>query len=211
MDIKDLERLIADDPVSVLRVFYDLLSNSNSMSISSKTSDLFEELIAEIGLDDSIPIGIDDKYYDLEGDIQFFEQFLNEDTSSDVSPALLPTKSSLLVLPFPDPSQSGGKTRVMEIPSFGFHHMPSPRPAAYSPKEVMCRFYDPHLTSGDGFDHEIKSSSGVVAGPRFRCQMAGGLVPGINPEGSRIGYMAAFDRRIGCVVVVRGNGFQAND
>nr|GFB26847.1 hypothetical protein [Tanacetum cinerariifolium] len=60
-------------------------------------------------------------------------------------------------------------------------------------------------------DMPRQRSSGVVAGPRFRCQMAGGLVPGINPEGSRIGYMAAFDRRIGCVVVVRGNGFQAND
>ncbi|GKD13072.1 hypothetical protein Tco_1197479, partial [Tanacetum coccineum] len=52
--------------------------------------------------------------------------------------------------------QSGGKTRVMETPSFGFHHMPSPRPAAYSPKEVMYRYYHPHLTSGDGFDPEIK-------------------------------------------------------
>ncbi|GKC24408.1 hypothetical protein Tco_1026558 [Tanacetum coccineum] len=36
------------------------LGNSDSMSRSSETSDLFEELIAEIGLDDSIPIGIDD-------------------------------------------------------------------------------------------------------------------------------------------------------
>ncbi|GJV00165.1 hypothetical protein Tco_1329435 [Tanacetum coccineum] len=49
-----------------------------------------------------------------------------------------------------------GTTRVMETPSFGFHHMSSPRPAAYSPKEVMYRYYHPHLTSGDGFDPEIK-------------------------------------------------------
>ncbi|GKC95228.1 hypothetical protein Tco_1160670 [Tanacetum coccineum] len=75
------------------------------MSRSSETSDLFKELITEIGLDDSIPIGIDDRYYDLDGDILFFEQFLNEDTSSDVSPALLPTESSSLVLPLPDPRQ----------------------------------------------------------------------------------------------------------
>ncbi|GJT04436.1 hypothetical protein Tco_0838898 [Tanacetum coccineum] len=53
--------------------------------------------------------------------------------------------------------RSGGKTRVMETPSFSFHHMPSPRPAAYSPKEVMYCCYHPHLTSGDGFDPEIKS------------------------------------------------------
>nr|GEU40513.1 hypothetical protein [Tanacetum cinerariifolium] len=51
---------------------------------------------------------------------------------------------------------SGGKTRVMETSSFGFHHMPSPRHAAYSNKEVMYRYYHPHLTSGDGFDPEIK-------------------------------------------------------
>nr|GEV00073.1 ribonuclease H-like domain-containing protein [Tanacetum cinerariifolium] len=30
----------------------------------------------------------------------------------------------------------GGKTRVMETPSFGFHYMPSPHPAAYSSKEA---------------------------------------------------------------------------
>nr|GEU84726.1 NAC domain-containing protein [Tanacetum cinerariifolium] len=54
-------------------------------------------------------------------------------------------------------TQSGEETRVMEIPSFGFHHMQSPRPAAYSPKEVMYRFYHPQLTSGDGFDPKSKS------------------------------------------------------
>ncbi|GKF75019.1 hypothetical protein Tco_0224463, partial [Tanacetum coccineum] len=138
--------------------------------LSTKTSDLFEELIAEIGLDDSIPFEIDDRYYNSEGDILFFEQLLNEDTSSDVSPALLPIKSSLLVLPPPiskqfslreveifDPffslTQSGGTTRVMETSSLGFHHMPSPRPATYSPKEVMHIFYHPHHTSGDRFNH----------------------------------------------------------
>ncbi|GKG28746.1 hypothetical protein Tco_0416111, partial [Tanacetum coccineum] len=59
--------------------------------------------------------------------------------------------------PFFSLTQSGEETRVMETPSFGFHHMPSPRPAAYSPKEVMYRFYHPHLKSGNGFDPEIKS------------------------------------------------------
>ncbi|GJZ68322.1 hypothetical protein Tco_0631562 [Tanacetum coccineum] len=172
-DIEELERLLADDPVPVPSVFDGPLGNSDSMSRLTETSDLFEELTAEIGLDDSIPIGIDDRYYDSEGDILFFEQLLNEDTSSDVSPALLPTESSSLVLPPPvskqfslreverfDPffslTQSRGTTRVMETPSFGFHHMPSPRPAAYSPKEVMYRFYHPHHTLGDGFDHGPK-------------------------------------------------------
>ncbi|GJT00719.1 hypothetical protein Tco_0821888, partial [Tanacetum coccineum] len=128
-----------------------------------------EELTTETGLDDLISIDIDDRYYDSEGDIPYFEQLLNEDTSSDVSLALSPTESSSLVLPLPDPkqiclreverfdpffslTQSGEETRVMEIPSFGFHHMASPCPAAYSPKEVMYCYYHPHLTSGDGFD-----------------------------------------------------------
>ncbi|GKA45250.1 hypothetical protein Tco_0738046 [Tanacetum coccineum] len=172
-DIEELERLLADDPVPVLRVFDEPLGNSDSMSRSSETSDLFEELIAEFGLDDSIPTKIDDRYYDSEGDILYFEQLLNEDTSSDVSQALLPTESSSLVPPLPDPkqiclreverfyqlftlTQSGGKTRVMETPSFGFHHMPSPRPAAYSPKEVIYHYYHPHLTLGDGFNHGPK-------------------------------------------------------
>ncbi|GKF41591.1 hypothetical protein Tco_0124933, partial [Tanacetum coccineum] len=157
-DIEELERLLADDPLSFLRVFNEPLGNSDSMSRSSKTSDLFEELIAEFGLDDSIPTKIDDRYYDSDGDILYFEQSLNEDTSSDVSQALLPTESSSLVPLLPDPkqiclkeverfdpffflTQTGGKTRVMETPSFGFHHMPSPCPAAYSPKEVMYRYY----------------------------------------------------------------------
>ncbi|GJS73270.1 hypothetical protein Tco_0706111 [Tanacetum coccineum] len=152
-------------------------SNSNSMSRSSETSDLFEELITEIGLDDSIPIGIDNRHYDSEGDILYFEQLLNEDSSSNVSPALLPTESSLLVTPLPDPeqiclreverfdpffslTQMGETMRVMKTSSFGFHNMPSPRPDAYSPKEVMYRFYHPRHTSGDGFDHESENFTG---------------------------------------------------
>ncbi|GKC25524.1 hypothetical protein Tco_1027674 [Tanacetum coccineum] len=104
-DIEELERLLADDHVPVPRVFDEPLGNSDLMSRSSETSDLFEELITKIGLDDSIPIGINYRYYDSEGDILYFEQFLNEDTSSDVSPALLPIESFSLDLPFLDPKQ----------------------------------------------------------------------------------------------------------
>nr|GEX82543.1 putative reverse transcriptase domain-containing protein [Tanacetum cinerariifolium] len=104
-----------------------------------------------IGLDDSIPTKSNDRYYDSEGDILYFEQFLNEDTSSDLSPALLPTESFLLVLPLPDPkqiylrevgrlgpffslTQSGSMTWVMKRLSYGFPHMPLPRQVSYSPK-----------------------------------------------------------------------------
>ncbi|GKA86538.1 hypothetical protein Tco_0808249 [Tanacetum coccineum] len=112
-DIEELEHLLADHPLTVLRVFDE----------------------------------------PLESDILYFEQLLNEDTFSDVSPTLLPTESSLLVPPLPDfkqiclreverfdpffsLTQSGDMTWVMETPSFGFHHMPSPCPAAYSPTEI---------------------------------------------------------------------------
>ncbi|GJW38568.1 hypothetical protein Tco_0064413 [Tanacetum coccineum] len=50
--IEELEHLLADDPVPVPRVFDDPLGNSDSMSRSSETSNLFEELIAKIGIDD---------------------------------------------------------------------------------------------------------------------------------------------------------------
>ncbi|GKB27843.1 hypothetical protein Tco_0867244 [Tanacetum coccineum] len=77
----------------------------------------------------------------------FDEEF--EDISSLDPPESNPVinESSLLVTPLPDPkqiclreverfdpffslTQSGGTTRVIETPSFGFHHMSSPRPAA---------------------------------------------------------------------------------
>ncbi|GKB13007.1 hypothetical protein Tco_0846930 [Tanacetum coccineum] len=173
-DIEELEHLLADDPVPVPRVFDEPLGNSDSMCRSSETSDLFKELIVEFVLDDSIPTKIDDRYHDSEGGILYFKQLLNEDSSFDVSPALLPTESSLLVLRLPDPkqiclreverfdsffsvTQSGGKTRMMETPSFSFHHISSPRPAAYSPKELMYCYYHPHLILGDGFDPETKN------------------------------------------------------
>nr|GFC65848.1 hypothetical protein [Tanacetum cinerariifolium] len=60
-DIEELERLLVNDPVPVPRVFDKPLSNFDLMSRSSEISDLFEELIAEFGLDDSIPTEINDR------------------------------------------------------------------------------------------------------------------------------------------------------
>nr|GEW08012.1 UBN2 domain-containing protein [Tanacetum cinerariifolium] len=60
-DIKELERLLANDLVPVPRVFDEPLGNYDLMSRSTETIDLiFEELTNEIGLDDSIPTKIDD-------------------------------------------------------------------------------------------------------------------------------------------------------
>nr|GEZ33222.1 hypothetical protein [Tanacetum cinerariifolium] len=91
MDIEELECLLADDPVPVPRVFDEPFSNSDSMSRSYKTRNLFEELNVKFSLDNLIPTEIYDMYHDSEGDILYFEQLLNADTSSDVSSALLPT------------------------------------------------------------------------------------------------------------------------
>ncbi|GJW35253.1 hypothetical protein Tco_0058173 [Tanacetum coccineum] len=143
-----------------------------------------EELTDEIGLDDSIPTEIDDGYYDSEVDILFLKHLLIEETFSDPTPAVLPKKYTLLVTPPPaskqfslkeverfDPffslTQSGGKTRVIETLSFGFHHMPSPRSAAYSPKKVMYHYYHPHLTSRDGFDLEFKGNIPYIPKTNF--------------------------------------------
>ncbi|GJT45204.1 hypothetical protein Tco_0953919 [Tanacetum coccineum] len=101
-DIEELKPLLADDPIPVTKVFDEPLGNSDSMSRPSETSDLLDELIVEIDLDDSIPTGIDDGYYDSEGDILYFKQLLDKDTSSDLSLALLPIESSSLVLPLPN-------------------------------------------------------------------------------------------------------------
>ncbi|GJW46732.1 hypothetical protein Tco_0078378 [Tanacetum coccineum] len=171
---EDFEDISSLDPPKLAPLIYEPLGNPDLVSRSLETRDLIlEELTTEIGLDDLIPTEIDDGYYDSEGDILFLEHLLIEETFSDPTPAVLPKKSTLLVTPPPaskqfslrevenfDPffslTQSGGKTRVMETPSFGFHHMPSPCTAAYSPKDVMYRYYHPHLTTGDGSDPEIK-------------------------------------------------------
>nr|GEU77471.1 NAC domain-containing protein [Tanacetum cinerariifolium] len=96
---EEFEDISSLDPLELTTVIDDLTLLVTLPLPSSETSDLFEELIAEIGLDDPIPIKIDDRDYNSEGDIIFFEQFLNEDTSFDVSSALLSTESSLLDLP----------------------------------------------------------------------------------------------------------------
>ncbi|GJV76777.1 hypothetical protein Tco_1553068 [Tanacetum coccineum] len=68
---------------------YEPLGNSDSMSRSIETSDLIlEEHTTKIGLDDSILAGIDDGYYDSEGDILFLEHLLIEETFSDPTPVV---------------------------------------------------------------------------------------------------------------------------
>ncbi|GKF07937.1 hypothetical protein Tco_0042161 [Tanacetum coccineum] len=160
-DIEELERLLADDHIPVPRVFDEPLGNSDLISRSfdvTYLNPLFD-------FDDNFTLRIDNKIFDDD-----FQDLCSLDPYK-ATPLL--DESILLVTPLPnvkqiclremkrfDPffslTQSGNMMRVMETSSSGFHHMPSPRPAAYSPKEVMYHYYHPHLTLGDGFDHGPK-------------------------------------------------------
>ncbi|GJW00852.1 hypothetical protein Tco_1556103 [Tanacetum coccineum] len=63
----DEPTLIVTLPLSCTDILGDAIIDIDLLlGESTKTSDLFEELIAEISLDDSILIGIDDMYYDSE-------------------------------------------------------------------------------------------------------------------------------------------------
>nr|GEY40988.1 hypothetical protein [Tanacetum cinerariifolium] len=96
---EEFEDISSIDPPKSAPLKYEPLGNPDSASRSLETSDLIlKELIAEIGLDDSIPTEIDDGYYDSEGDILFLEHLLIEDTFFDLNPVVLPKKSTLLVI-----------------------------------------------------------------------------------------------------------------
>nr|GEX64892.1 hypothetical protein [Tanacetum cinerariifolium] len=128
-DIEELDRLLVDDLVPVPRVFNKPLGHSDLISRS---------------FDPRPPVSTP----------------VIDESSLLVTPRLALKQLSLRKVErfdlFFSLTQSGEETRVMETPSLGFHHMPSPRPGAYLPKEVMYRFYHPYLTSGDGFDHGTK-------------------------------------------------------
>nr|GEV63787.1 hypothetical protein [Tanacetum cinerariifolium] len=150
---EEFEDISSLDPPKSAPVNQEPLGNPNLVSRSLETSDLIlEDLTAEIDLDNSIQTKIDDGYYDSEGDILFLGHLLIEETFFDHTHALLPKESTLLVISLLDPkqiflkeverfdpffslTQLGNVTRVMETLSLGFHHMPSPRPAAYSPRD----------------------------------------------------------------------------
>nr|GEY65982.1 hypothetical protein [Tanacetum cinerariifolium] len=96
-------------------------------------------------------------------------------------------------------TQSGGNTRVMETLSFGFHHMSSPRPGAYSPTEVMYCYYHHYLTSGDKFDHGPKLFRALK---QFERRILSGQYNCSCCEGPRNGGNCPV-----CRVVGTGNGF----
>ncbi|GKA83781.1 hypothetical protein Tco_0805376 [Tanacetum coccineum] len=137
-DIEELERLLANDLIPFLRESGDSISSLDP-SCDSSFVDVTDTLIdsdSDLGLD----LGLSEIVVPLPS-IKKTDIRLREVERFDLFFSL---------------TQSSEETRVMETPSFGFHHMPSPRPAAYSPTEVMYRFYHPHLTLGDGFDHGPK-------------------------------------------------------
>ncbi|GJS84994.1 hypothetical protein Tco_0751535 [Tanacetum coccineum] len=92
-DIEELERLLADDPIPVLRVFDEPLGNSDSVTRSYDVTFL------------NPLIDFDDDFTLCNDNPRFDEEF--EDISSPDPPESTPVidESSLLVTPLPDPKQ----------------------------------------------------------------------------------------------------------
>ncbi|GJR99312.1 hypothetical protein Tco_0315821 [Tanacetum coccineum] len=132
----------------------------------SKVTLVCDDLECDMPVNTPLPItDVREEYFDINSPLgEQVVDFLMENVDVAGSlrtlvvwtpPELTPVidESILLVTPLPDSkeislreverldpffslTQSGGKTRVMETLSFSFHHMPSPRPTAYSPKEI---------------------------------------------------------------------------
>nr|GEW03348.1 NAC domain-containing protein [Tanacetum cinerariifolium] len=140
-DIEELERLLADDPVLVPRVFDEPLGNSDSVPRSYDVT--FSNPIFDFN--DGYTLCYDNLLFDEEfEDISSMDPLESTPVIDEsillVTPLLDSREISLRKVerfdPFFSLTQSGVKTRVIETPSFGFHHMPSPCPTAYSPKEI---------------------------------------------------------------------------
>ncbi|GKE29713.1 hypothetical protein Tco_1445097 [Tanacetum coccineum] len=120
----------------------------------SRDIEELERLLA----DDPVPVPLfDEEFEDISSLDPLESTPVIDESSLLVTPLLDPKQICLREVerfdPFFSLKQSGRTTRVMETPSFSSHHMPSPRLATYSPKEVMYHYYHPHLTTGDAFDH----------------------------------------------------------
>ncbi|GJT11769.1 hypothetical protein Tco_0858811 [Tanacetum coccineum] len=141
---RDIE---TSDLIPVPRVFDEPLGNFDSVPRSYDVT--FSNPLFDIN--DDYTLCYDNLLFDKE-----FEDISSLDPPEST---LVIDESSLLVTPPPvskqlslreverfDPffslTQSGEETRVMETPSLGFHHMPSHRHAAYSPKELTMEPLD---------------------------------------------------------------------
>ncbi|GJV19587.1 hypothetical protein Tco_1368607 [Tanacetum coccineum] len=144
-DTEEIERLLADDPVPVLRVFDEPLGNFDSVPRSYDVT--FPNPLFDFN--DDYTLCYDNPLFD--------EEFKDISSLDPPKSTLIINESSLLLIPPPASkklslreverfdsffslTQSGEETRVIEIPSFSSYHMPSPRPTAYSSKEVMYRY-----------------------------------------------------------------------
>nr|GEW14243.1 hypothetical protein [Tanacetum cinerariifolium] len=142
---------LEDDPIELTRLFKENISETSPKDLTHHELNDLRLLLSDC---DFIFFKIEFPEIDLL--VSFTSE--NEDKVFDLGILIIDEVFSEVVRfdPFLSLAQLVYMTRVMEIPSSGFHHMLSPRHTAYSPKEVMYRFYHPHLTSGDGFDHGPK-------------------------------------------------------
>ncbi|GKE32952.1 hypothetical protein Tco_1452274 [Tanacetum coccineum] len=139
---RDIE---TNDLIPVPRVFDEPLGNSDLVLRSYNVT--FSNPLFEFNDDYTLCYGnplFDEEFEDISSlDPSESTQVMNESTIL-VTPPLASKKLSLREVkrfdPFFSLTQSGGTTRMMETFSSGFHHIPSPRLATYSPNEVMYRY-----------------------------------------------------------------------
>ncbi|GKB87351.1 hypothetical protein Tco_0959623 [Tanacetum coccineum] len=128
----------------ITNLHFILRISNNSLTVVRENNRILEEILRTQMPNSPVvlkePEGSDD-YTEVTYDT---EQCLSNHYTAPVTPpALIPIAYVLSTHGTADllmGAKSGGMARVIETPSSGFHHMPSPRPAAYSPKEVMISF-----------------------------------------------------------------------
>ncbi|GJZ56420.1 hypothetical protein Tco_0611613 [Tanacetum coccineum] len=127
---------------------------------------------------------------------EHLDTLLMEDREIDFNPRDIET-NDLIPVPRVFDEPLGGTTRVMETFSSGFHHMPSPCLAAYSPKEVMYRYCPFLVHRGDDLDHGPKIPSGES---KVHIEVLSGLwgnrlpIPDGSPPLSRTPDVSVFKR-----------------
>nr|GEU65073.1 DNA-directed DNA polymerase [Tanacetum cinerariifolium] len=106
--------LVFDPPISESESYKEPIVKSSSPTLTPfRESDLFLEEIEDFLNDDSIPTGIENSFYDPEGDILFLEKLLNED------PFQLPQMDLKLV------EESKAKSSVEEPPELELKELSS--------------------------------------------------------------------------------------
>nr|GFC21242.1 reverse transcriptase domain-containing protein [Tanacetum cinerariifolium] len=133
--------LVSDASVTENGVSKEPIVKSSSPTLTSfRESDFFLEEIKDFLNDDSIPTGIENSIYDLEGDILFLEKLLNKD------PFQLPPMDLKLA------EESKAKSSVEEPPELELKELPSHLEYAFlEDSNKLPRFYTHKILMEDDY------------------------------------------------------------